>query len=427
VTILVFIGSLIGVMMLGAPVAFALLASGVFLMWQLDLFDPTLIAQNMVDGADSFPLLAVPFFILAGEIMNAGGLSRRLIDFALTLVGHRKGGLGYVAILAALILASISGSAIADTAALGALLLPMMRRANYPLGYSAGLIAAGGIIAPIIPPSISLVVFGVVTNTSITSLFLAGIVPGLLLGLGLVLTWIMIVRRTDLPVAPQKSSREVGRAALDAAFALGMPAIILGGLKTGIFTPTEAAVVAAVYALLVSTLVYREMSLSQIYACFVDAATTTATVMFLVAATILSSYLMTSAAIPDQIVELVGPLKDNPILLMLAIQVLLLVVGMPLDLTPTILILGPILTPVAVSAGIDPVYFGVMFVINGCIGLITPPIGTVLNTICGAGKVSMDEAARGVLPFIAAHVFILLLFTLFPVLVTGPANFFARL
>jgi TRAP-type transport system large permease protein len=425
VTILVFIASLIGVMMLGAPVAFALLASGVFLMFQLDLFDATLIAQNMVEGADSFPLLAVPFFILAGEIMNSGGLSRRLIDFALTLVGHRQGGLGYVAILAALILASISGSAIADTAALGALLLPMMRQARYPLGTSAGLIAAGGIIAPIIPPSISLVVFGVVTNTSITSLFLAGIVPGIILGLGLVLTWIVIARRADLPVAPKKSGREVGRAALDAAFALGMPAIILGGLKTGVFTPTEAAVVAAVYALLVSTLVYRELSLRQLYACFVDAATTTATVMFLVAATILASYLMTSADIPGQIVELVGPLADSPILLMLAIQVLLLVVGMPLDLTPTILILGPILTPVAVSAGIDPVYFGVMFVINGCIGLITPPIGTVLNTICAAGRVTMDEAAKGVLPFIAAHVAILLLFTLFPALVTVPANFLA--
>jgi TRAP-type transport system large permease protein len=412
-------------MMLGAPVAFALLASGVFLMFQLDLFDATLIAQNMVEGADSFPLLAVPFFILAGEIMNSGGLSRRLIDFALTLVGHRQGGLGYVAILAALILASISGSAIADTAALGALLLPMMRQARYPLGTSAGLIAAGGIIAPIIPPSISLVVFGVVTNTSITSLFLAGIVPGIILGLGLVLTWIVIARRADLPVAPKKSGREVGRAALDAAFALGMPAIILGGLKTGVFTPTEAAVVAAVYALLVSTLVYRELSLRQLYACFVDAATTTATVMFLVAATILASYLMTSADIPGQIVELVGPLADSPILLMLAIQVLLLVVGMPLDLTPTILILGPILTPVAVSAGIDPVYFGVMFVINGCIGLITPPIGTVLNTICAAGRVTMDEAAKGVLPFIAAHVAILLLFTLFPALVTVPANFLA--
>jgi tripartite ATP-independent transporter DctM subunit len=225
------------------------------------------------------------------------------------------------------------------------------------------------------------------------------------------------VRGTPLP--------EVGRAALDAAFALGMPAIILGGLKTGVFTPTEAAVVAAVYALLVSTLVYRELTLAQLYACFVDAATTTATVMFLVAATILSSYLMTSADIPGQLVELVGPLKDNPILLMLAIQVLLLIVGMPLDLTPTILILGPILTPVAVSAGIDPVYFGVMFVINGCIGLITPPIGTVLNTICAAGRVTMDEASRGVLPFIAAHVAILLLFTLFPALVTVPANFFA--
>lgn len=426
-TVLVFIGTLIGAMMLGIPVAFALILSGIFLMWELGLFDVTLIAQKMVEGADSFPLLAVPFFMLAGEIMNTGGLSRRIIDFALTLVGHRKGGLGYVAVVAALILASISGSAIADTAALGALLIPMMRRANYPLGHSAGLIAAGGVIAPIIPPSISLVVFGVVTNTSITRLFLAGIVPGIILGVALLLTWIWIVRRSDLPVAPRKTGREVGRAALDALFALGMPAIILGGLKTGVFTPTEAAVVAAVYALLVSTLVYRELTLRQLYGCFVDAATTTATIMFLVAATLLSAWLMTSADLPGQIVELLGPLRDNPVLLMIAIQILLLIVGMPLDLTPTILILGPILMPVAKAAGIDPVYFGVMFVINGCIGLITPPIGTVLNTICAAGRISMDEATRGVLPFVAAQVSCLVLFTLFPSIITVPARFLARL
>ncbi len=235
------------------------------------------------------------------------------------------------------------------------------------------------------------------------------------------------MRRTDLPVVERKTGPEIRRAGLDALFALGMPAIILGGLKTGIFTPTEAAVVAAVYALLVSTLVYRELTLKQLYACFVDAATTTATIMFLVAATLLSAYLMTSADVPGQIVELLGPVKDNPILLMLMIQVLLLIVGMPLDLTPTILILGPVLMPVAKAAGIDPVYFGVMFVINGCIGLITPPIGTVLNTICGAGKVPMDQASRGVLPFIVAQVFCLLLFTLFPWINTEPARFLARL
>jgi len=256
-TIAIFLGALLGAMALGVPIAFSLLATGAALMWHLDMFDPQILAQNTIEGANSFPLLAVPFFMLAGEIMNAGGLSRRIVNFAMTLVGHVRGGLGYVGIMAAIIMAALSGSAVADAAALAALLLPMMNRAGYDTARSAGLLSAASIIAPIIPPSIGFVVFGVAANVSISRLFMAGIVPGLILGVALWVTWWWLVRKEKIEASPRASLREVLASLRDATFALGMPLIVIVGLKFGVFTPTEAAVVAAVYALVVSMAIYR--------------------------------------------------------------------------------------------------------------------------------------------------------------------------
>ncbi|HYR33448.1 MAG TPA: TRAP transporter large permease subunit, partial [Burkholderiales bacterium] len=298
-TIGVFLGSLIGAMALGIPIAYALLVSGVALMWYLNLFDPQILAQNLIEGANSFTLLAVPFFLLAGEIMNVGGLSRRIVDVALALVGHVRGGLGYVAIIASCLLAALSGSAVADAAALTALLLPMMVRAGHDKARSAGLLAAGGIIAPIIPPSIGFVIFGVAANVSITRLFLAGIVPGLLIGAALWATWWWLSRREAIPVPPRKSAAEVLKAVRDSAWALFLPVIILVGLRFGVFTPTEAAVVAAVYALFVAMVVYRELNFAQLLEVFVSAAKTTSVIMFLVAAALVSSWLITVAQIPQ--------------------------------------------------------------------------------------------------------------------------------
>ena len=423
-TITVFLVSLLAAMALGIPIAFALLVCGAALMWHLGMFDAQILAQNVINGADSYPLLAVPFFLLAGEIMNVGGLSRRIVELALTLVGHIKGGLGYVTIVAACLLAALSGSAVADAAALATLLLPMMVAAGHDRARSAGLIASAGIIAPIIPPSIGFVVFGVAANVSISKLFFAGIFPGLMLAVSLVVTWWWLVRSETIASPPRKSAADVLRAFRDAGWALVLPVIIIVGLKMGVFTPTEAAVVAAVYALFVSTVIYRELKPARLYGVFVASARITAIVMLLVAAAAVSAWLITVANIPGQVVALLQPFLSSPTMLMIMIMVLVMIVGTALDMTPTILILTPVLMPLVVAAKIDPVYFGVLFMINNAIGLITPPVGVVLNTVAGVGRVSMDAVTKGVVPFMIAQFVIMFVMVLFPKLVLVPAHWF---
>ncbi len=423
-TIAVFLGSLLAGMGMGLPIAFALLLCGTAMMWHLNMFDAQILAQNVMAGADSFPLLAVPFFMLAGEVMNAGGLSRRIVNLALACVGHIKGGLGYVTIMAACIMAALSGSAVADAAALTALLLPMMVAAGHDRGRSAGLIASASIIAPVIPPSIAFVIFGVTANVSISKLFLAGIVPGLMLGAALWVTWWVLAKKEIITPPPRKTRAEVLDALLGSTWALVLPAIVVVGLKFGVFTPTEAAVVAAVYAIFVSVFIYRELTFKQLYPLFVSAAKTSAVVMFLVAAAMVSAWLITVAQLPAQLVKLLAPLLEHPKLLLMAIMVIVMVVGTALDMTPTILLLTPVLMPLVKAAGIDPVYFGVLFIINNAIGLITPPVGTVLNTVAGVGKIGMDEVTRGVLPFMCAQFAVMFLMVLFPQLVMVPARWF---
>jgi tripartite ATP-independent transporter DctM subunit len=421
-TIAVFTFSLLGAMALGMPIAFALIVCGVALMSSIGMFDSQIVAQNIINGADSFPLMAIPFFMLAGEIMNKGGLARRIVDVALVAVGHFRGGLGYVTILAACILSSLSGSAAADAAALAALLVPMMVAAGHKKMYAAGLVAAGGVIGPVIPPSIGFVIFGVAAGVSISKLFLAGIFPGLLLGAGLCVAWWWVVRKENLTPPPRASLREVLKAIIDGFWALMLPGIIVVGLRFGIFTPTEAGVVVAVYSLFVATCIYRELKLSQLYDIFVSSAVATSVVMFLVAAALVSSWLITVSEISAQVVDLLKPFMGNNMLLMFAIMVVVVVVGTALDMTPTILILTPILMPIIKAAGIDPIYFGVMFIINNSIGLITPPVGIVLNVVCGVSRISMEDIIKGVWPFMIAQLIVLFLMVLFPELVTIPAK-----
>jgi TRAP-type transport system large permease protein len=429
-TVAVFIFSLLGAMALGMPIAYSLLVCALALMAYmavtggLPAFDSQILAQRFVDGADNFPLLAVPFFLLAGEFMNAGGLSRRIVNLAMAWVGHFRGGLGYVAVMAAIIMASLSGSAVADTAALAALLIPMMRKAGYDVGRSAGLIAAGGIIAPVIPPSIGFIIFGVAANVSITKLFLAGIVPGIMMGVAIGIAWWWVARRDQVQPGPRMNLRERLHATREGTLALALPVIIIGGMKFGVFTPTEAAVVAAVYSFVIGAFVYRELKFSKLYGLLLTAGKTTAVIMFLVAAAMVSAWLITVANIPAEVARMMEPFMGNKMLLMVVLMLLVIVVGTALDFTPTVLILTPVLMPLVKQAGIDPVYFGVLFIMNNAIGLITPPVGTVLNVVCGVAKINMDRAFKGVLPFLLAQVLVLFLLVAFPSLVLVPMKWF---
>nr|WP_252193083.1 TRAP transporter large permease subunit [Rhizobium sp. CSW-27] len=420
-----FLGVLIVSILLGLPVAFALLLSSIALMLHMDLFSADILAQSLINGVDSFPLLAVPFFLVAGEVMANGGLSRRIVRLASTLVGHRKGGLGYVAIITSVLLAGLSGSAVADAAALVSILYPMMRKSGYPEGPSIGLLASGGIIAPVIPPSLPLIIVGVAGNISIAKLFLGGIAPGLMMGAALMLVWWLLMRRQTVDTTPKATGAERLAALKDGVWALLLPLIIIGGIRFGIFTPTEAAVVAAVYAITVSAIIYRELTLKGFYHILIGAGRATAMVMFLVGAAMVAAWLITVAQLPQQLAQILGPLVEHPRVLMAVIMLIVLLVGMVMDLSPTILILVPLFMPIVKLAGIDPVYFGLMFVINTSIGLITPPVGTVLNVVCGVGKAQMSTAVRGALPFIAAYVALLVLFVIFPSLIIVPMKFFA--
>ncbi len=418
--LLIFIGTLFCLLPLGIPIAVILIICAFVLMLYMGMFDLSIVSQQIVMGTNNFSLMAIPFFMLAGELMSAGGLSKRIVSFANLLVGRVRGGLGYVAVLASILFAGLSGSAVADAAALGSILIPLMLANNYRPERAVGLICAGAIIAPIIPPSVPMIVLGSSVGLSISRMFMSGIVPGLMIGISLMIVWFVIVRVDGYRDVSRHTMKEAAAILKDSLPALVMPVMIIGGIRFGIFTPTESGAFAAVYAFLISLLWYREMKLSDLPKVFVATATSTAVVMFIVGAATAVGWFITVAQIPAQLATMLGGLMDSPTILLLVINLFLLGIGMVMDLTPNLLIFGPVLLPVITEANIDQYFFALIMVFNLCLGLITPPVGTLLYLGCGMGKVKLGTLIRGMLPFLAVQLLLLFLFILFPQIILTP-------
>lgn len=405
-------------LLLGAPVAFVLLAAA--LVYYITSPQPAMIvAQRTVAGLESFPLLAIPFFILAGTIMARGGIAQALLGFADALVGHRRGGLGQVNVLNSLMMGGMSGSAIADGATDAKVLVPVMIRNGYPLAFSSALSAATGVIAPIIPPGIGMILYGLVAQVSVGRLFLGGVIPGLLLALALMAAVSVISRRRNYGAARDRRLpwNETRTRFTTAIPALMMPLLLIFGLRLGIFTPTELGAMAVVYALVVGMFFYRDIAARELLDVLGEAVRANAVVMLILAAGAAFATVITIERVPQSVAEVVLGVSENPIVILLIINVMLLVLGMFLDGITLLVVLTPVLALTAGSLGVDPIHFGVLMVVNLTIGGITPPLGIVIFTVVGITKADVSSTFREMLPFVAATVVVLLLITYVPELV----------
>jgi tripartite ATP-independent transporter DctM subunit len=416
--ILVFLIGLFGFILLNVPIAFSLLLTAVILMFYMGTPSSYILVQSMVRGIDSFPLLAIPFFMLAGEIMNAGGISKRIVNFAKALIGYIAGGLGYVTVLSSMVFAGVSGSAVADTSAIGSVLLPIMKEEGYKLDKSTALICTAGCIGPVIPPSIPMILYGVTASVSIVKLFLGGIVPGVLIGLALMVIWFFHAKKAGYNTGIKFSMKQLLISTKEAFAALILPGIILGGIVSGIVTPTESAVIAVAYAFIIGKFVYKELKLADMPRVLVMTARSTAVVLLVCGCAMAAGYYITTAQVPKMLADGMLAVSKNPNVIMLMVNILLLLVGCVMDLSPAILIMTPILMPIVTTFGFDPVWFGVVLCTNLCIGLVTPPVGTVLYVGCSLSKISMFDLAKPVLPFVITMIAVLLLITYVPGLIT---------
>ncbi|MCH8077246.1 MAG: TRAP transporter large permease [SAR324 cluster bacterium] len=400
----------------GIPIVFAIGLASLTGMLVVGAGAPLIMIPNsMFNGMDSFPLMAVPFFVLAGEIMNRGGITVRLVRFANALVGRFTGGLAHANIVASMLFAGITGSALADTAAIGSTMIPAMRKAGYDADYSAAVTASSSLIGPIIPPSITMVIFGVTASVSIGGLFLSGIVPGILIGLGLMVMASIIAKRRGYQMAGEAiSPRKFVALTGNALLALMMPVIILGGIFGGIMTPTEAAAVAVAYSLLVGMLVFRELHLKDLPILFLRAGRVTAMIMIIVGVARIFADVLSSEQVPQQLSAAIMSLTDNKWLILLLMNLFLLLVGCVMDTTAAIIILTPVLLPVATSIGLDPLTFGIIMCINLIIGLATPPLGICLFVAADIANISFEKLVMAIWPFLLVEVAVLLLITYFP-------------
>lgn len=419
----IFLGSLFFFLALGIPIALVLILCAIVLMWHSGMWDAMIIPGSMLDGANNYPLMAIPFFVFAGEIMAAGGLSRRVVQLAQLMIGRVRGGLGYAAIIASIIFAGLMGSSVGEAAALGGLLLPMMKQVGYNPGRAGAIIASGAILGPIIPPSTNFILLGAtISGLSITKLFMIGLVPGILIGLSLMAVWFFIVRKDGYTETITFTRQEAVRIILDATPAFLMPVLLLGGIRFGVFTPTEGGAFAAIYAIAVCMLYYRELSFRELLRVSARAARTTSVVMLIVATATAVGWFITIAQIPKQMTSLFMPFIDSPVILLLLINTFLFLIGMVMDLTPNILIFAPVFYPLIMQAGIDPYYFGLLFILNLGIGVITPPVGTVLYVVCGIGNIKITELIVKLIPFILMEAVMLFLLLFFPKLSLVPLN-----
>ncbi|MEA2119645.1 TRAP transporter large permease [Halovibrio sp. HP20-50] len=413
----IFLGILFASLALGLPIAFGLGIAAVVMAVLSDIPLSILIEQS-IRGVNSFPLLAIPFFILVGEVMSNGGIARRLMELAGALVGFVRGGLGQVAITGSMFFGGISGSAVADTAATGAMMIPSMTKQGYTAPQATAINTVSSVIGIIIPPSIPLILYGIVTETSISRLFIAGIVPGILIGFGLMATT-FIMATIGHAGQTRKFRVDVLWQAFKAAWlALVLPVLVIGGIIGGIFTATEAAVAALLYSLFISLVVYREFKITALWGMLIRTARLTGMVLLLLAFATVIAWFLTINMVPQTLVTQVQAITQDPFLLLLIVAGLLLLVGFVMDLTPAMVIMAPMLTPIVTSVGVDPVYFGVLMAFILGIGLLTPPVGTCLYVGCGVGKVSMEQLVKAMLPYYATLLVVLVILIAFPGIVT---------
>ncbi|WP_111414801.1 TRAP transporter large permease [Billgrantia lactosivorans] len=409
---------LLALFIIGVPIAFSLGLASAVTVWQGDLMPMVIVAQQLIASVNSFPLMAIPFFILAGYLMQGGGISQRLVDFSNTLVGGMTGGLAMVAIVTSLFFAAISGSGAATTAAIGSILIPAMLAKGYPGGYTAANQAASGALGVIIPPSIPLILYGIAANVSVGDMFIAGILPGILVTLTLLLFAYFFAKANGLGGNEKCTWREVLQAGRKAILAILMPIIILGGIYGGVFTPTEAAVIAVAYSFLVGFVIYREITLASLVGIFKQAAVTTAVVLSIIGAAGLYGRILQRLRVPDMLSQFVMSTIDSPLLFIILANLLLLFAGMFIEAAAAILIFVPILLPIAVSFGFDPVHFGIIMVVNLAMGMFTPPVGLNLFVASQITHIGIARLAWAVMPFVAIVLLNLLIISLLPFLAT---------
>lgn len=421
--LVVFLGSLFLLLFTGMPIAIVLMLCCMTLIWYIDMGDIAYqLSFQIVSGCDNYILITVPFFILAGEIMKEGGISEQLIKFAQAVVGRFRGGLGYATILACMLFAGLSGVAIADVAALGGILVPMMVAVGYDKARSTGLVCSAALTAPIIPPSLPMIILGVTVGLSIGRLFVMGIGPGVMLGLSIMVAWFFVVRRDNYRDVTRVPAKDMPLIFLKALPSLLLPIIIIVGIRMGYFTPTEGGAVACAYAFIVATVINRALRFSQLPNLFFNACKSTALVMFIVGGACAIGWIITMADVPASLVSLIGGLVDHPIALLIVLNIFLLCIGMVMDITPVTLIFAPVIFPIVEAAGIDVYYFAIIMILNLCIGLLTPPVGTVLFVGCSISKLSMVKIVKGIGPFLIAEITFLVLCLIFPAIIMAPAS-----